>query len=58
METGWKQRYGKKRTDVNLVSLKRRPINLLVVQLDQGPVFGEMVGLDRDLDLLGVKHEV
>jgi len=32
--------------DVNLVSLKRRPINLLVVQLDQGPVFGKTVGLD------------
>ncbi len=47
----------KRRTDVNLVSLKRRPIDLLVGQLDQGPVFGEIVGLDRDLDLLGVKHE-
>jgi hypothetical protein len=30
----WRQRYGKRRTDVNLVSHKRRPINLLFVQLD------------------------
>ena len=47
----------KRRTDVNLVSLKRRPINPLVVQLDQDPVFGEIVGLERDLGLLGVKYE-
>jgi hypothetical protein len=57
MGARWRQRYGKRRTDVNLVSFKRRPINLLLVQLDQGPVFGEIVGLDRDLDLLRVKHE-
>ena len=60
-DESWKkrriQRYEKRRTDVNPVSLKCRPISLLVVQLDQGPVLGEVVGLDRDLDLLGVNHK-
>jgi hypothetical protein len=51
-ETRWRQRYGKRRTYVSLVSLERGPINLLLVQLDQAPVFGETVGLDRDLDPL------
>ena len=37
----------KRCTNVNLVSLKRRPIDLIVVQLDQGPVVVEIVGLHR-----------
>ena len=29
----------------------------IFIQFDQGPVLGELVGLDRDLDRIGVKHE-
>ena len=56
METRWRQIYRKRRTDIDLVSFKTSPVNFLVVQLDQGTVFGETVGIDRDLDFLGVQH--
>ena len=43
------------RTDVNLVSLEIVLVELLLVQLDQGPVFGKTEGIGGDLDRLGVK---
>ena len=45
------------RTNVNLVSLEIAPVELLPVQLDQGPIFRKPEGVGGDLDRLGVKHK-
>jgi len=45
-----KQRVGKKRTDVDLVSLKGGPVYLLLVELDKGPVTRKPVGSVGDHD--------
>ena len=45
----------KRRTNVNLVSLKQLPVNHFLRQLDPCPVIGVPTGPDRDFDLLGVE---
>ena len=45
------------RTDGNPVPFEIAPVELLLVRLDQGPVFSETVETGGDLDRLGVKHE-
>ena len=47
----------KRRTDPDLVAFKRRPVDLLTINLDKSPVVREHEGFDGDLDLLRVKHE-
>ena len=46
-----------KLTDENLVAFECRPIDLLIVKLDQSPIFGITPGFGRDLDLLRVEHK-
>lgn len=46
----------KRRTDEDLVSQERRPVNLCGVHLDEAPVLGVAVGFGRDLDRLRVIH--
>lgn len=47
----------KRRTDPKLIAFEHRPIDLIIITLDKSPVFGEFVGLGRDLDLLRVKDK-
>ena len=53
----WRQRYGKRHTNPKLIAFECRPIDLIIIKLDKSPVFGEFVGLDRDLNLLQVKDK-